>query len=269
MGQIDKVAIVTGASKGIGRAIACILADEGYDVVCTARSEAKLEETAALVRAKGRKALAVRADVSSSDDVSRMVDAAMGEFGRIDVLINNAGGPLAGVMSPAPKTQDEFFTIMDNFTFFNIGDKDWQAIFNSNFYGVYNCTRAVLPLMLKQDSGHIINITSKSGKMKSDVLPGMIAYASAKAAVSRFTEVLAFELMCAGSPVRVNAVSPGMVAVSFHENLSPEERAGFLEPEEIRGIILKLLDESDPVCGEVFTSETMKTWYQEIQETGH
>ena len=94
----------------------------------------------------------------------------------------------------------------------------------------------------------------------------MISYASAKAALSRFTEVLAFELMCEGSPIRVNAISPGNVAVTVHENLPPEELEGYRKPEDIKDILLLVLDEEKSVSGEIYGSETMKTWYQELME---
>ena len=260
-----KVALVTGASMGIGRAIAFILAQEGYAIVCAARTTSKVQETAFQIMARGGRAHAVTVDVARADEVQQMVDSTLEHFGRIDVLINNAGGPLAGVLSPSPKSQEEFFSLMQGFTFPNVSNQDWHKIFATNFFGVYNCTRAVLPVMLKNNSGSIINITSKAGKMKTPVVPGMSAYASAKAAISRFTEVLAFELACMGSAVRVNAISPGMVAVSYHENLPPEERELFRKPEEIRDILLKILkDES--INGEVYSSETMKSWYQEFIE---
>lgn len=264
MSHKDRVAIVTGASMGIGRAIAGILADAGYDVVCAARSAAALEQTAEEVRSRGRKALAISTDIGDPEAVRHMIERTLAEFGRIDVLINNAGGPLAGVRSIAPHTQEEFFETMSQYAFENVSPEDFATIFSINFYGPLNCIRCVLPAMKAQGSGHIINITSKSGMMKYNVVPGMIAYASAKAALSRFTEVLAFELVCAGSPVRVNALSPGLVAVSFHENLPQEEKALFRRPEDIRMSLLKILDDENPASGEVFTEE-YTTWYEELR----
>lgn len=261
----DKVAIITGASMGIGQAMAYILADEGCHVVCAARSLDKIEQTAAAIRAKGRKALAVQTDVSDRQSIQRMVDATMKEFGKIDILINNAGGPLAGSARPL-ESSNEFFDIMEKLTCINIDDKSWDMIFNINFYGAVYATRAVLPIMVKQGSGHIINISSKAGKIKADVVPGMISYATAKAALSRFTEVLAYELMCEVSPIRVNAISPGNVAVTLHQNLPPEELEGYRKPEDIRDVLLFVLDQEKSVSGEIYGSETMKTWYQEIQE---
>jgi 3-oxoacyl-[acyl-carrier protein] reductase len=261
----DKIAIITGASMGIGRAMAHILADEGCHIVCAARSRDKIEELAAEIRAKGRRALAVQTDVSNKDSVQTMVDAAMKEFGKIDILINNAGGPVAGMARPL-ESSNEFFDIMEKLTCVNIDDKTWNMIFNINFYGAVYATRAVLPVMIKQESGHIVSISSKAGKIKADVVPGMISYASAKAALSRFTEVLAFELMCLPSPVRVNAISPGNVAVTLHQNLPPEELEEYRKPEDIKDVLLFVLNQEKSVSGEIYGSETMKTWYQEIQE---
>jgi NAD(P)-dependent dehydrogenase (short-subunit alcohol dehydrogenase family) len=243
----DKVAIITGASMGIGKAMARILADEGCHVVCAARSVDKLEQVVADIRAQGRKALAVGTDVSDRQSVQSMVAAAMAEFGRIDILINNAGGPLAGMARPM-ESSDEFFDIMEKLTCSNVSEEDWNRIFNINFYGAVYATQAVLPIMKQQGSGHIINISSKAGKIKADVVPGMIAYAS---------EV---------SPVRVNGISPGNVAVTLHEKLPPEELEGYRQPEDIKDILLFVLDEEKSVSGEIYGSETMKTWYQEIQE---
>jgi NAD(P)-dependent dehydrogenase (short-subunit alcohol dehydrogenase family) len=261
----DKVVIITGASMGIGKAMALILADEGCHVVVAARSVDKLEQVVADIRSKGRRALAVGTDVADRDSVKRMVAAAMAEFGRIDILINNAGGPVAGAAYPLERS-DDFFDIMEKLTLSNITPEDWNRIFNINFYGAVYCTQAVLPILKEQGCGHIINTSSKAGKIHADVVPGMIAYASAKAALSRFTEVLAFELMCEVSPIRVNAISPGNVAVTMHEKLPAEELETYRKPEDIKDILLYVLDEEKSVSGEIYGSETMKTWYQEIQE---
>jgi len=204
-------------------------------------------------------------DISNPAAVCRMVERALAEFGRIDILINNAGGPLAGVCSISPASQEEFFETMASYTFEHISADDFAAILSVNFYGPLHCIRCVLPVMQRQGAGSILNITSKSGMMKYGVVPGMSAYASAKAALSRFTEVLAFELACAGSSVRVNALSPGMVAVSFHENLPPEERELFRKPEDIRESLLNILDDHNTASGEVFT-EDGTTWYAALRE---
>ncbi len=266
MKHLDKVAIVTGASMGIGKAVSSILADEGCHIVCAARSTEKLEETAAVIRSKGRKALVQTIDVIDPESIKNMVEATMKTFGRIDILINNAGGPVAGTGVTPPKNSLTFFEAMDDFSFVNIKEKDWNAIFDINFYGALNCTRSVLKVMLKQDSGHILNVTSKAGKIKEDVVPGMIAYSASKAALSRFTEVLAFELMCTGSEVRVNAISPGMIAATFHENLPEEELEAFGQPEDIKDVLLKILDDSNTKSGEIYSADTDKTWFEELKE---
>ena len=139
------------------------------------------------------------------------------------------------------------FDIMEKLTLENISDPDWGRIFNVNFYGAVYAAQAVLPIMKKQAAGHIINIGSKAGKLKADVVPGMIAYASAKGALARFTEVLAFELMCEVSPVRVNGISPGNVAVTMHEKLPPEELEGYRKPEDIKDILLFVLDRDNVI----------------------
>ena len=265
MNSNGKVAIVTGASMGIGRGIAIILAEQGYDIVCAARSADALNQTAEEVRSHGRRALAIPTDISDPEAVRHMTDRTLAELGRIDVLINNAGGPLVGVRSIAPHTQEEFFDTMSQYTFDTISAEDFATIFSINFYGPLNCIRCVLPVMKRQGSGHIINISSKSGMMKYGVVPGMIAYGSAKAALTRFTEVLAFELICSGSPIRINALSPGLVAVSYHENLPPEDKALFRQPEDIRMSLLKILDDDNQANGEVFT-EDYTTWLEELRQ---
>jgi NAD(P)-dependent dehydrogenase (short-subunit alcohol dehydrogenase family) len=261
-----KVAIVTGASMSIGKAICNILAEEGCDIVCAARSTALLEKTAEEVRAKGRRALVATVDVMDKASIKAMVEKTMAEFGKIDYLINNAGGPLAGTGEQPVNTQDEYFDQMDAYTFLNIKDEMWNPIFNINFYGMLNCTKAVLPIMVEKDEGRILSVTSKAGKTKADVVPGMISYACAKAALSRFTEVLSFELMCTGSEVKINAISPGMIKASAHVNLSEEDLEVFGEPEEIKDTLLKILDPENDVSGEIFTAEDARTWFQEIQE---
>jgi NAD(P)-dependent dehydrogenase (short-subunit alcohol dehydrogenase family) len=266
MKHLDQVAIVTGASMGIGKTICHTLADEGCHVVCAARSTAKIEQTVEEIRAKGRRSIAVTTDVADKAAVQKMADAAMAEFGQVDILVCNAGGPLAGTNFAQPESQDEFFEVMDKHTFIRIADADWKAIFDVNFYGAINCMKAVLPIMIKQDRGQILSVTSKAGKTKCDVVPGMIAYASAKAALSRFTEVLAFELMCEGSEVRVNAISPGMIASTFHSKLPAEELEAFGKPADVMASLVRILDDETGPNGENITAETFKTWHQEIRD---
>ena len=169
----DKVAVVTGAGRGIGRAIALAFAREGADLVLAARTMTELEETAGGVRALGRNALAVKCDVSRRGDVTAMVGTALERFGRVDILVNNAGritplGPLVDSDS-----------------------EEWLATISVNLGGVFRCCQAVLPIMRQQRAGKIINL---SGGGATSASPYFSAYGASKTAVIRLTETLAEEL---------------------------------------------------------------------------
>ncbi|MEM9162436.1 MAG: 3-oxoacyl-[acyl-carrier-protein] reductase [Cyanobacteria bacterium P01_F01_bin.4] len=196
----DKVAIVTGASRGIGRATALALAAEGASVVVNyARSSAAADEVVAQIAEQGGSAIALQADVSKADDVDALFKAAMEKFSRVDVLVNNAG-----------ITRDTLLLRMK--------PEDWQAVIDLNLTGVFLCTRAVSKIMLKQRSGRIINISSVAGLMGN---PGQANYSAAKAGVIGFTKTVAKEL--ASRSVTVNAVAPGFIATDMTEDLSNTE----------------------------------------------
>ena len=140
-----RIALVTGASRGIGRAVALALAAEGADVAVNyAGSEKAAQEVAEAIRAMGRRALVVQADVSDAEAVQKMVAAVTSEFGRIDILVNNAGITRDGLLM-------------------RMKDEDWEAVLKTNLTGVYNCTKAVTKGMMKQRYGRIINMTSVVG----------------------------------------------------------------------------------------------------------
>ncbi|MEO1400511.1 MAG: 3-oxoacyl-[acyl-carrier-protein] reductase [Cyanobacteria bacterium J06635_1] len=196
----DKVAIVTGASRGIGRATALALATEGASVVVNyARSSAAADEVVAQIAENGGSAIAVQADVSKADNVDGLIKATMDKFGRVDVLVNNAG-----------ITRDTLLLRMK--------PEDWQAVIDLNLTGVFLCTRAVSKIMLKQRSGRIINISSVAGLMGN---PGQANYSAAKAGVIGFTKTVAKEL--ASRSVTVNAVAPGFIATDMTGDLSNTE----------------------------------------------
>ena len=189
MGQLEgKVALITGASKGIGRVMSRLFAREGAAVVCAARSRDLVEETVALVKGDGGRALAVTGDAAAESDVQKMVAAGVTAFGKLDVLVNNAGdgGPTKRVQEYT--TDDWFYTI------------------NSCLTTSYMCTRFAVPEMIKAGGGVIVNITSTAGRRG---LPYRIGYCSAKAGQVGMTYGLALEL----SPlnIRVNAIAPGAV----------------------------------------------------------
>jgi len=189
MGQLEgKVALITGASKGIGRVMSRLFAKEGAAVVCAARSRDLVEETAALIKGDGGRAEAVTGDAATEGDVQKMVAAAVKAFGKLDVLVNNAGdgGPTKRVQEYT--TDDWFYTI------------------NSCLTSSYMCTRFAVPEMIKAGGGVIVNVSSTAGRRG---LPFRIGYCSAKAGQVGMTYGLALEL----SPhnIRVNAIAPGAV----------------------------------------------------------
>jgi NAD(P)-dependent dehydrogenase (short-subunit alcohol dehydrogenase family) len=189
MGQLEgKVALITGASKGIGRVMSRLFAKEGAAVVCAARSRNLVEETAALIKTDGGRALAVTGDAAAEGDVQKMVAAGAQAFGKLDVLVNNAGdgGPTKRVQEYT--TDDWFYTI------------------NSCLTTSYMCTRFAVPEMIRAGGGVIINVSSTAGRRG---LPFRIGYCSAKAGQVGMTYGLALEL--APHNIRVNAIAPGAV----------------------------------------------------------
>jgi NAD(P)-dependent dehydrogenase (short-subunit alcohol dehydrogenase family) len=190
MGQLaGKVALITGASKGVGRVMSRIFAGEGAAVICAARSRDLVEETAALVKADGGRAIAVVGDAAVEADVLRIVQAGVKAFGKLDVLINNAGDG-----GPTKPVQD--YTV-----------EDWFYTINSCLTSSYMCTRFAVPEMLKAGGGAIVNISSVAGRRG---LAYRIGYCSAKAGQVGMTYGLALEL--APHNIRVNAIAPGAVA---------------------------------------------------------
>lgn len=183
-----KIVVVTGAGRGIGRAVALGLAGEGADLALASRTRDEVEETARMAAITGHRALALRADVSCREDVEAMVAAALERYGRIDILVNNAG-----VQGPIGRLAD------------NDIDR-WIGTVQTNLVGTFLCCRAVLPSMLKRRQGKIINL---SGGGAVSPRPFFSAYGASKAAVVRLTETLAEEVREAN--IQVNAVAPGAV----------------------------------------------------------
>ncbi len=196
----DRVAVVTGAGRGIGQGIALALAEMGAHVVCAARTAGEIEATAARARGLGVRALAVPCDVTDPAQIEATVAAAVREFGRLDVLVNNAGG-----FPPMP------FLDMDLPT--------WEWCFRFNLTSAFLMTRACLPHMLAGDGGVVLNVSSAAGRI---VRKGFVGYGTAKAALSFMTRQLAAEF---APRVRVNALAVGAVDTSaLRPFLSPEIR---------------------------------------------
>ena len=191
--QIEgKVAFVTGASRGIGRAIALTLAEAGADVAVNyAGNAAAAEEVAAEIRKMGRRALILQGDVSQTEAAAAMLDAVVAEFGRCYILVNNAGITRDGLLM-------------------RMKEEDWDAVLNTNLKGVFNCTKAALKYMMKQRSGKIVNIASVVGIMGN---AGQANYAAAKAGCIGFTKSVAKEVASRG--ITVNAVAPGLIATDM------------------------------------------------------
>jgi 3-oxoacyl-[acyl-carrier protein] reductase len=233
----EQVAIVTGGSRGIGKAAALALATQGAKIVVNyARSSEAAEAVVQEIAEAGGEAISLQADVSQSEAVDNLIKQTLDRFGRIDVLVNNAG-----------ITKDTLLLRMKL--------EQWQAVIDLNLTGVFLCTKAVSKIMLKQRSGRIINITSVAGQMGN---PGQANYSAAKAGVIGFTKTVAKELANRG--ITVNAVAPGFIETDMTHDLKSDEIIKFIplgrygKPDEVAGTIRFLA--SDPaaayITGQVF-----------------
>jgi len=197
----DKIALVTGAAQGNGKGIAKRLAEEGATVVLTDVLE-KVHETAKELKASGLKVVGMKMDVTKSSEVNQTVKRVLEELGKIDILVNNAG-----IYPDEPPIYD-------------MPEEFWDNMYNINVKGVFNCLKAVLPVMVKRKSGKVINLSSVTGPMVS--VPHSSAYSSTKAAISGLTRALALELADYG--INVNAMCPGYVKTPGSQYLAEKER---------------------------------------------
>jgi NAD(P)-dependent dehydrogenase (short-subunit alcohol dehydrogenase family) len=213
VGRLDgKVAMITGASRGLGRAIALAFAAEGASLALCARGAEALAQVAGEARGRGARVLAATADIAESRDVERFVSLSLQEFGQIDILVNNAGvfGP-----SPPPLLAD-------------FPPDDFLAVLRVNTYGPFLVTRAVLAAMLQRGEGSVINVTSEAGSVG---YAGWGAYGISKFALEGLTETWAAEL--AESGIRVNMVDPGEMDTAMHALAVPECDYELLLPEAV------------------------------------
>jgi len=200
-GVTNRVAFVTGASQGIGRACALTLAEGGASIALAARNEEKLAQVAKEIEGKGGKATAFRLDVGNEDEVKAAVKMAIECFGKIDILVNNAG-----------VTKDTLLMRMKR--------TDWDSVIQTNLSGAFFCTQAVVGPMLKQRWGRIVSITSVFGQTGQ---AGQANYAASKAGLIGFTMAMAREL--ASRRITVNAVAPGYIETAMTEGLSEDLKA--------------------------------------------
>ncbi|MGE7823028.1 3-oxoacyl-[acyl-carrier-protein] reductase [Paenibacillus sp. NPDC093718] len=225
-----QTALVTGASRGIGRSIALGLADLGANVAVNyAGSEAAAAEVVEAIRAKGVSAIAVKSNVGRTEEADAMVKQVLGTFGRIDILVNNAG-----------ITRDNLIMRMK--------EEEFDQVIETNLKGVFNCLKAVTRPMMKQRYGRIINISSVVGALGN---PGQANYVAAKAGVIGLTKSAARELASRG--ITVNAVAPGFIDTDMTRELPEDMREGLLggiplarlgQPEEIAGVVAFLASSS-------------------------
>ena len=198
-----KSAVVTGAGRGIGRAIALVLAEAGANVAVAARTTSEIEATATRINSLGRKSIAVPTDVADPDDAQALIDSALGTFGKIDILVNNAGKLTRGPAVPLPDAELLHPGLRGDPTF-AATDDEWLATLDVNLSGVYYCSRAAGAHMIERRYGKIINITSNNGMQ---AFPLVAAYNASKAGVNMLTRVLALEWAPYG--ICVNAIGPG------------------------------------------------------------
>jgi 7-alpha-hydroxysteroid dehydrogenase len=216
----DRVAVVTGAGRGIGAACALAFAEAGADVAITARTKEQLDEVAGRIHDLGRRALVVPADVSDTDNLRRLVDETVSEFGRLDIVVNNAGGSM-----PAP--------------FLDTSEKSFEAAFHFNVTTAFALTQAAVPHLLERDGGAVVNISSAMGRLTDR---GFVAYGTAKGALAHMTRLVARDL---APRIRVNAIAVGSVATSALEIvLTNEELKSYM----VEHTPLKRLGEAEDIA---------------------
>ncbi len=251
-----KVALVTGASRGLGRAFAEVLAEYGADVCCVGRDQAMLAETVGIIARYNHRAIAIAADVSIPAEVQRMTEETVRQLGKIDILINNAG--IAGVNNRVHEMPIE----------------DWDGLMNANLRSQFLCMKAVLPYMLKNKGGSIVNISSNAGiRAESSFVP--VSYGVTKAGIISLTQYAALQYV--RDNIRVNAIAPGMHGSNLGHPKDPElakqlDRAvqeycvanvpmgRLADASELKGLLILLASNASSfITGQVFVEDGGQT----------
>ena len=235
-----KVAIVTGGARGLGRSIALAYAREGADAAIVARTDAELEATASEIRALGRRALAINADLTTSEGANRAVRETIGELGQIDILVNNAGGY-------------RLFTngLTHAVSVLDITEEEWRRVMESNLTTAFTACKAVLPHMLERGAGVIVNLTSKNVARRGRA--GQASYGAAKAAVERLSESLADEVK--GFGIAVNILDPGWNLTRPNDDYDDEVHKRMRLPDDIADVaVFMALQTPETMSGQLVSA---------------
>lgn len=235
-----KTAIVTGAGKGIGREAALAIAAEGASVVCVSRTQSDLDETVQIIESRGGRAISLSRDLTDAGQVQSMADATLERFGRIDILINNAGGYPSEIYDKVGKQAIKIW---------EWSEEQWDQIIKTNLKIPFLCINKVVPVMIKQGGGDIVSVSSRMGRIASQ----MGAYAVAKSGIITLTKTTAIQTQEYG--IRANAVAPGMVDTPgqrvYNHNVGQDDAKMGNAASVAHAIMYLLCDAPDVMTGQV------------------
>lgn len=240
-----KIAIVTGAGKGIGRDTSLAIAAEGATIVAVARTQSDLDETVAMIKAKGQKAISLSLDLTDSKQVQSMVDTVVERFGRIDILVNNAGGYPSEIYDSVGQQAIKIWEWTET---------QWDQILKTNLKIPFLCINKVVPVMIKQRSGDIVSVSSRMGRIASQ----MGGYSVAKAGIVTLTKTTAIQTKEYG--IRANAVAPGIVDTPgqrvYNHNVGQDDAVMGSSTAVAKGIVYLLADSPAEMTGQVIDMYT-------------